>query len=57
MVIKRIDDSARDDTRIPGCEPIELMEPRISAKTAEELNSIDANIRAAEQMAGSLLLS
>jgi len=57
MELKRFDDSARDDVQIPGCTTIDLSEPPLSDTTVEALNSIDENIRVAEQMAGSLLLS
>ena len=57
MELKRFDDSSEADIEISGCTIIEFSEPDLSEKTRNELTSIDENIRAAEQIAGSILLS
>ena len=57
MELKRFDDSSEAGLEISGCTLIEFSEPDLSEKTLNELTSIDENIRAAEQLAGSILLS
>ncbi|NEJ21877.1 hypothetical protein GR247_17075 [Rhizobium leguminosarum] len=57
MELKRINDSAQRNQPKPGQQIIENFDTRISAETVEALKKVDANIRAAEQKAGHLLVA
>ncbi|MGO6972385.1 hypothetical protein [Rhizobium leguminosarum] len=57
MELKRINDPEQRNQPKPGQQIIENFDTRISAETVEALKKVDANIRAAEQKAGHLLVA
>jgi|GEM_PF-7049952 hypothetical protein len=57
MELKRINDSAQRNQQQAGQHRINNLDTRISNETAEALRQVDANIRAAEQKAGLLLVA
>ncbi|MCV3734972.1 hypothetical protein OCK02_02055 [Rhizobium sp. TRM96647] len=57
MELKRINDAAQRNQPKPGQQVVANFDTRISTETLEALKQIDANIRAAEQKAGRLLVA
>ncbi|QIJ42597.1 hypothetical protein G7039_21685 [Rhizobium leguminosarum] len=57
MELKRINDSAQRKQPKPGQYIVANFDTRISTETVEALKQVDANIRAAEQKAGHLLVA
>ncbi len=57
MELKRINDSAQRNQPKPGQQVVANFDTRISTETLEALKQVDANIRAAEQKAGLLLVA
>ena len=57
MELKRINDSAQRNQPKPGQQLVENFDTKISSETVEALKQVDANIRAAEQKAGHLLVA
>ncbi|EJL53914.1 hypothetical protein PMI09_02779 [Rhizobium sp. CF122] len=57
MELKRINDSAQRNQPKPGQQVVANFDTRISTETVEALKQVDANIRAAEQKAGHLLVA
>jgi len=57
MELKRINDSTKRNQPKPGQKLVANFDTKISSETAEALKQVDANIRAAEQKAGHLLVA
>lgn len=57
MELKRINDSAQRNQPKPGQQLVANFDTKISSETVEALKQVDANIRAAEQKAGHLLVA
>lgn len=57
MELKRINDSAQRNQPKPGQQLVDNFDTKISSETVEALKQVDANIRAAEQKAGHLLVA
>ncbi|WP_455854297.1 hypothetical protein [Ensifer canadensis] len=55
--LKRINDSAQRNQPKPGQQVVANFDTRISTEIVEALKQVDANIRAAEQKAGLLLVA